>query len=560
MLQYRKVIFVFLVLVPSLVFSQSKRKKAKLLALQQKKEQLALDSLVSQLQTHTNYLADDKLQGRRAGTEGEKMAAAYLAANYQAIGLEPAGTNGFFQEFDIDEGKTYKTANTKVTINKIQLKAEEDFFVLPYSAIANVKSTTATALRESNEVWVIDLKDALEENKTNPHFSLEEWLKMEVEKHTKNEAKGIIVTNTGKENDGLIYNAKDKSAVAKIPVVYIHKAAYNKWVKDAETSFDVAMSINFEPIKRKATNLVGFINNNAANTVIIGAHYDHLGFGEDKNALDSAKEIHNGADDNASGSAALLTLAKWLNNNPSTANNNYLIMHFSAEELGLLGSKYWLQNPTKNITPNYMINMDMVGRYDTTKKLTIGGFGTSPTWGNILTNVKTNLIYKLDSTGGGPSDHASFYRANIPVLFFFTGSHSDYHKASDDFEKINYQGQAQIVQLIKQVITLTNNENKLSFLKTAEPIMGKSSKFTVSLGVIPDYGYSGVGVRIDGVSPGKLAQKMGLQAGDILLTLGEINFTDVMSYMTALSKFKKGDATKLTIKRGNENLVFDVVF
>jgi hypothetical protein len=235
-------------------------------------------------------------------------------------------------------------------------------------------------------------------------------------------------------------------------------------------------------------------------------------------------------------------------------------MHFSGEELGLLGSKYWLQHPTKNITPNYMINMDMVGRYDTAKKLTIGGFGTSPTWGAIFPNLKTNLMYKLDSTGGGPSDHASFYRANIPVLFFFTGSHSDYHKTSDDFEKINYQGQAQIVQLIKQIIALANNENKLSFLKTAEPAMGKSSKFTVSLGVIPDYGYSGVGVRIDGVSPGKLAQKIGLQAGDILLSLGEINFTDVMSYMTALSKFKKGDATKVTIKRGEVNVVFDVVF
>lgn len=560
MLPYRKWFLFLIVLIPSLSFSQSKRKKAKLLAQQQLQQKMAFDSMINRLQTITNYLADDKLQGRRAGTEGEKMAAAYLATVYQACGLEPAGNNGFFQEFYIDEGKTYKTSTTKITINTSFLKAGVDYFVFPCSATGTVKSKTAAALRESNEVWVIDLKEVLEENKANPHFSLDEWLKTEIEKHTKNDAKGILVINTGKENDGLTFNPKDKTAALKIPVVYINKLAYTQLVKDAETSFDVSITIDFEPIKRKAINVVGFINNNATNTVIIGAHYDHLGFGEDKNALDSLKEIHNGADDNASGSAALLELARWLKNNPSTQNNNYLIMHFSAEELGLLGSKYWLQNPTKNLTPNYMINMDMVGRYDSTKKLTIGGYGTSATWATIFSNIKTNLVYKFDSTGGGPSDHASFYRSNIPVLFFFTGSHSDYHKVSDDFEKINYEGQAQIVELIKQVITLTNTEGKLGFLKTAEPPMGKSSKFTVSLGVIPDYGYSGVGVRIDGVSPNKLAQKIGLQAGDVLLSLGEIHFTDVMSYMTALSKFKKGDATKLTVKRGTENLVFDVVF
>lgn len=560
MLQYRKWFFVFIFIIPIISFSQSKRKKAKLLAQQQKQEQIAFDSLITRLKTHTNFLADDKLQGRRAGTVGEKMAATYLAAQYEAIGLLPAGNKDFFQEFDIDEGKTYKTATTNISINETILNAEEDYFVFPFSATGVFKSHTATALRESNEIWIVDVKDVLEENKTNPHFAIDEWLKTEIDKHIKNEAKGLLIINSGKESDGFSFNPKDKTSTTKIPVVYIQKKAFNKLVKDAETSFEIKLNIAFEPVKRHALNVVGFINNNATNTVIIGAHYDHLGFGEDKNALDSAKEIHNGADDNASGSAALLELARWLKNNPSTQNNNYLIIHFSAEELGLLGSKYWLQNPTLKINPNYMINMDMVGRYDSSKKLTIGGFGTSPTWGTVFSSVKTNLMYKLDSTGGGPSDHASFYRSNIPVLFFFTGSHSDYHKTSDDFEKINYQGQAEIVQLIKQVITLTNVEGKLNFLKTAEPAMGKSSKFTVSLGVIPDYGYSGIGVRIDGVSPNKLAQKIGLQAGDILVSLGDINFTDVMSYMTALSKFKKGDATKLTVKRGEENLVFDVVF
>jgi hypothetical protein len=207
-----------------------------------------------------------------------------------------------------------------------------------------------------------------------------------------------------------------------------------------------------------------------------------------------------------------------------------------------------------------MINMDMVGRYDTVHKLTIGGYGTSPVWGDIFSsNTNNKLIVKFDSTGSGPSDHATFYRANIPVLFLFTGSHPDYHKATDDWEKINYQALKNIVQYTYQIIESTDKKGKLIFTKTAEPQMGKS-KFTVSLGIIPDYGYNGTGVRVDGISAGKLAEKIGLQTGDIILQIGEYKFVDVMSYMQTLSKFKKGDTTQLKIKRGDSEKQFDIIF
>jgi aminopeptidase YwaD len=204
--------------------------------------------------------------------------------------------------------------------------------------------------------------------------------------------------------------------------------------------------------------------------------------------------------------------------------------------------------------------MDMVGRYDTSHKLTVGGYGTSSKWNTIWKAANTPLIVKFDSTGSGPSDHASFYRAGIPVQFFFTGSHPDYHKASDDADKINYEATAQIVTLAYQMMGITDSMPKLDFIKTTEPQMGRSTKFTVSLGVIPDYGYSGTGMRIDGVSPGKLAEKLGLQAGDILLQLGEYKFVDVNSYMQTLSKFKKGDQTELRIKRGTEEINIPVSF
>ncbi len=204
--------------------------------------------------------------------------------------------------------------------------------------------------------------------------------------------------------------------------------------------------------------------------------------------------------------------------------------------------------------------MDMVGRYDTTHKLTIGGYGTSPVWNDVMLNSKNTLVTKFDSTGSGPSDHASFYRKDIPVLFLFTGSHPDYHKATDDWNKINFEGEKEIVNWVYRVIEAADAKGKLPFNKTTEPQMGRSSGFTVSLGVIPDYGFTGTGMRIDGVSPGKLAEKTGLQAGDILLQLGEYQFVDVMSYMQSLSKFKKGDKTQLRIKRGKEEKTFDIVF
>ncbi|MFW2477903.1 MAG: M28 family peptidase, partial [Sediminibacterium sp.] len=184
----------------------------------------------------------------------------------------------------------------------------------------------------------------------------------------------------------------------------------------------------------------------------------------------------------------------------------------------------------------------------------------SPVWAEVWKGLKTTLLTKFDSTGGGPSDHASFYRANIPVQFFFTGSHPDYHKITDDADKINYTAQRDIVKLIYELIGQVDTKGKLAFLKTAEPQTGSARKLTVTLGVIPDYGYTGTGMRIDGATPGKQGEKIGLKAGDILLQLGEYKFVDVMSYMQAIGNFKKGDKTQLRIKRGNEEMVFDVEF
>ena len=545
--------FLLLVLIPLLGITQSKKK-------QLKAEKQATQLLVAHLRDNVKYLADDKLEGRRTGTKGELLAMHYLVEQYQQMGLEPKGTDGFVQEFTIDEGKQADVEHTYFIAEEKKLELNNDFFPLAFSAGGTIKATVSPSLNEKDAPWFTDLAGALEDNAGNPHFDIDDYIKKLAVTAAGKHAKALILYNSSAATDNVLFNKNDQSITAPIPVIYINKEAFKKYFPDQAASVNISVKVTLYQKTRKARNVIAYINNNAANTVILGAHYDHLGYGEDKNALDTVHAVHNGADDNASGTSALIELARMLKKS-SPVNNNYLIISFSGEELGLMGSKYWLEHPTTNITPNYMINMDMVGRYDTSHKLTIGGYGTTPAWGDLLnTSNKKGLLIKFDSSGSGPSDHEAFYRKNIPVLFFFTGSHADYHKATDDWQKINFEGEATIVQYIYNIIAATDTKGKLTFTKTAEPKAGRSAKFSVSLGIIPDYGFSGTGVRVDGVSGGKLAEKIGLQAGDVLLQLGEFKFVDVMSYMQVLSKFKKGDKTKLYSRRGTEEKQYDIQF
>lgn len=300
-------------------------------------------------------------------------------------------------------------------------------------------------------------------------------------------------------------------------------------------------------------NVVGFINNQAENTIIIGAHYDHLGYGGEGSLYrDSIKAIHNGADDNASGVAILLNLVSKLQ--AKNKSNNYLFMAFSGEEMGLLGSNYFVKNPTIDTKKvSYMINMDMVGRLKKDSALAVYGTGTSPIFKQTLKSHNSKFKLIQQESGVGPSDHTSFYLADIPVLHFFTGQHEDYHKPGDDSEKLNYEGMELISDYIFNIITDLDNNGKLSFRKTKNE-SEETPRFKVGLGVIPDYMFDGKGMRIDGISEEKPAQKAGLQKGDIVIQLGDSTIVDMMSYMRALSVFEKGNSTKVVVKRGSEEV------
>lgn len=306
------------------------------------------------------------------------------------------------------------------------------------------------------------------------------------------------------------------------------------------------------------TNVIGYIDNGANKTTIIGAHYDHLGMGGEGSLYAEGEAIHNGADDNASGVGVMLKLAEKLKD--SLPGSNYLFMAFSGEEMGLLGSNYFCKNPTIDLEKaNYMINMDMVGRLREDKTLAISGTGTTPIWSQVLNANNPGFKLVLSESGVGPSDHTSFYLQEIPVLHFFTGQHEDYHKPSDDFEKLNYKGMEMIGDYILTVIAELDDTKKLTFRKTKNE-SEEVPRFKVGLGVMPDYLFDGQGMRIDGVSEERPAAIAGLLKGDVVVQLGDSTVTDMMSYMRALSAFEEGDTANVIVERKGKKIAAQVKF
>lgn len=522
-------------------------------------------AIVANLKAHISYLADDKLEGRRAGTAGEQLAREYISAQFQKAGLEPKGENGtWFQPFEINDGKQVNP-QTLLLINGHELKLDDEFFPLVYSANKTLEAAVSMALKERDVPWFFDLKDLLEDNKDNPHYDLEEAIRNKAKQSAEKGATALILYNSSAIQDGLKFNAKDRAETLPIPVVYLTDKARRQYLADESATLDMRLKVDIGARQRTGHNVVGYINNNAPYTVVFGAHYDHLGYGEDGNSMlrTGEKLIHNGADDNASGTAALIELARLMKSSKNK-NNNYVFVAFSGEELGLNGSKYFTENPTINLQEvSYMINMDMVGRlYDGNKPLTVGGYGTSPAWGELFGSMKKSkqLNISFDSSGTGPSDHTSFYRKDIPVLFFFTGTHSDYHRPSDDADKINYTGELQIIRLIESIVSGAAGKGKLAFTKTREQQTSTTARFSVSLGIMPDYTFSGAGIKVDGVSEGRPAQKAGIKTGDVILQLGEHSINSMEAYMQALGKFKKGDKVVVKYKRGSEELETNVEF
>ncbi len=308
----------------------------------------------------------------------------------------------------------------------------------------------------------------------------------------------------------------------------------------------------------RTSNVLGLLDNGARYTVVIGAHYDHLGFGgSGSGSLYTGEPApHNGADDNASGVAVMLDLAKRLQQPEANKNYNYLFAAFSAEELGLIGSKYLVEHlPQHKSEVAAMINFDMVGRLSKEAVLAVNGTGTSPSWEPLLSEAADGRVtIKPHASGLGPSDHASFYLQNIPVLHFFTGQHAQYHKPDDDIVLINWEGMVTVSDIVYDILQQLPAPGHLAFAKTKDESQREVTSFKVTMGVMPDYVYAGTGMRIDGVMADRPAERAGLEKGDVLLKINDTDIGDIYDYMEVLGQHKVGDRVDIVIERKGEKL------
>jgi hypothetical protein len=508
-------------------------------------------------------LADDSMQGRETGTPGEQMAARYLVKRFRQIGLAPKGDSGTYLNAFQFAALPRTGPGNALQLGRHKLEPGKDFYPLGYSANGSVLTRVArckygiqapelgrndfdgVAVKDHAACMSISSPDGI-----HPHSK---WiahndLRSRINDAVKLGANAIIFYNDDPDKaDDPPQDFEMRLQPCPVPVVFLTKSGMDKLGQDGDP---VVVTTDIIREEKTGHNVVGYWGNGKPYTVVIGAHYDHLGMGGEGSLYRGEPAIHNGADDNASGVAVLMQLASDLQRMPDARNNNYLFIAFSGEEKGLFGSNAWTKHPTLPIDSlNYMINMDMVGRLDSTNDLAINSIGTSPSWPGITTLKTGGLHIKTTEGGVGPSDHTSFYLHNVPAIHFFTGSEPDYHKPSDDADKLNYPGMLRIARYIEAVITTLNDSTKLTFTKTADTDTTEAPRFTVTLGVVPDYMYDGKGLRIDGITEGKTAAEAGLKAGDIVIKLGDYDVPDMMGYMKALGMFKKGDTTEVTVLR-----------
>jgi aminopeptidase YwaD len=504
--------------------------------------------LIKALKADISYLASDALEGRSAASEGERKAGDYIIRRYEALQI-PAWGSDYRHPYTFNRGKEWGA--TLIHLANEYMTADSGVFPLPFSANASISGDVLTEVQEEGAIWTLPLYDNAEEA-ANPHFDWEKTAWQKAKEAKRSGAKGILFYDPYGAQDAPRLNPHSEYETLKIPVAFVNHQLWSRLTANEANALKINLDIKLKKTDYVGNNIAAVINNKAPLTVVLGAHYDHLGYGHDGGSLYAGKEkqVHNGADDNASGTAALLELGAWLKKR-GNRHYNYLLVHFSGEELGLLGSKSFVKEPDIDSSKiAYMLNMDMIGRLvDSTKALSVGGLGTAPEWARVADIVKKGgFRISIDSSGAGPSDHTSFYNKGIPVLFFFTGVHSDYHKPSDDADKINYEGEAQVIHTIENVIKGLESSPRPRFTPTRQTSMGKV-RLKVTLGIMPDYSYQGEGVRVDGVIDGKPAAKAGILAGDIITQLGTDPVKGMQTYMEALSHQSAGTTVEVTLLR-----------
>ncbi|WP_337865268.1 M28 family peptidase [Ignavibacterium sp.] len=548
---------------------------------------------------HIKYLASDELEGRFTGTEQCRIAAEYIAKEFEKAGLEPAFNGSYFQQFPfISDIQLGKNSFEIISKEKLSLEVEKDFIPLPFSDNLEVEGKLVFAgfgisSKDNNydDYEGIDVKGKIlvvfrnHPDMNSPHSPFDQLagLRFKATVARDKGAAAIIFINTSdKKDDDKLYKLEyDGAAKIKgIAVVHMQRDVLqklltqmkmdieeiekqivdNKKPNSSELNATAKLKTEVNEIESISWNVGGLLRGTDKELLneylVIGAHFDHLGWGKQNSLYQGEPMIHNGADDNASGTTGVLELAEKFASEKNSLKRSILFFAFSGEEIGLLGSNYLVNHfpvPIENAIT--MINMDMIGRLKDSS-LIVYGTGTSSHWKALL-NEKNSSGFKLtfNDDGFGPSDHSSFYGKKIPVLFFFTGTHSDYHRPSDDYEKINSEGQKNILMYIHSVATeIVNRDIKPDYLAVERKDTGRMTGSRVWIGTIPDFAGEVDGYKLGGVTEGSPAALAGLKAGDIIIKFGEKKISNIYDFTYAIGNYKPGDKVKVVVKRAEEEI------
>ena len=554
-------------------------------------------------------LSAPQMEGRGAGTKGIELAAHLIEERYRSLGLQPAGVKSYFQPFTVITGAQLKDGNRlEVQDGKLKqgLRLNQDFVPFSFSASGEVAGPVAfagygvTAPEFGYDDYAhLDVKDkivvvlryepaAFAAKSGNAGFTQHSQLITKAINARNHGAKAVILLNgklgDGEEDQLTKFGSVNGPENAGIEIVQVKNDAASAWFADAgegkslaETqnqinststpasfafrdNFQFSLGVNIEKTRATVNNVLAYLPGKTDEYIIIGAHYDHLGYGNvDSLAPSQIGQIHPGADDNASGTAGVLELARLLAPRKGQLQRGILFADFAGEELGLLGSAEWVKEPTLPLDKAVaMINMDMIGRIKD-EKVFIGGTGTGATFKDLLDEEKGKFPFHVEYSASGyaASDHTSFVGKKIPVLFFFSGLHSDYHKPSDTWDKINAHDAARLLDFIDDVaLKIDSASERVAFVTVKEEQPGGQaarggggSGYGPYFGSVPDFGQEEDGVKFSDVRPGSPAAKAGFKAGDVLVQFGDKPIHNLYDFTDALRRSKVGDVVNVQVLR-----------
>ena len=551
-----------------------------------------LDSAYLQtIRTDVYVLAADSMEGREAGTPGEVKAARYIASRFAGISVAPYFDTTYFQYFTFSDGYQYPEDGNHITIthsgfrvfgNRQQTLSLADFTPFPWGAAGSAEGRVVYAgycLEGHLPRGLIPSGDPTQPHGSPPsHQPFKGKIvlaRYDAPPGFTGRARGIsglmlakaryayelgaeaIILYDPLGTVGHVPGTSMPGEEVNIPVMFLHDQ------KTAASLPDGRMSITVTTERKRSTgkNVAAWINHGADQTIVVGAHYDHLGWGSFTSAHQGLPAIHPGADDNASGVAGMLALAQWLKSSDLNG-KNYIFVAFSAEEKGLIGSRLFIEK--EEITPENtfaMVNLDMIGRADPDEPVIhLQGTGTSPDWNEIIDLAGGRVPVRKVRGGITGSDQYHFYDAGIPVLFFFTGIHHDYHKPSDTPDKINYPGMKTVVELAIDILHVLDTLQTLPFERVVDESRGHRRTRQFSLGIVPGHGMDVTGLYVQEVTPQWPADKAGIIRGDVIIKLGTTVVENIHHYMNALQSITEGETVEVVVMRDGKPLSFQLQF